>query len=155
MKNSPNKQQQRTVEGLYYRYNITRKAVTDGRLWLQVSQLDRKGELQQCVIFEPELIDAVSEAIREFGGSPPQPRPSHGNRETPTICNLLWDRHGCKRWGIGEECLLVHLFLEGFTPDEIAVRVGRTPVAVTKRIRNLGIYTDMFVDGSEADRWTL
>lgn len=133
-----------TVSGKALTYRIKRyKNESEGCDWITVSQSNTSGALCGFVHIDPDQISAICAALKNIGQKPRSESSARKPRNLPNDLGHLRERRAGERWGTGEDGLMVHLYLEGYGFDEIAIRLGRTRNAITSRLRQRGFPVDV------------
>ncbi len=126
-------------EPMYYRYAVeARTHSPSGREWVSLCQFNDNGalcaETHISPFWIPHICSELQNAHRAFFS---KTRKGLGGN-VAAHCEFLKRRNGGKPWTDEEETLLVHLHLERYELEQIAIRLGRSNGAVTTRLRKLG-----------------
>lgn len=116
-------------------YEIVESTAGDGSAWVAVRQWDPNGTLQQAVWIQKDLIPQICQHLAESVAAVSERSP----RQLPASSGQIQMRKAGKHWDHGEEALLVSLYLDGYSGEEIGLRLGRSSGAVTARLEGLGI----------------
>lgn len=128
-------QHSRLVMGRGLIYEIVESAAGDGSAWVGVRQWDPNGNLQQSIWIQKDLIPQICQHLSGSVAVVSERSP----RQLPASSGQIQMRQAGKHWDKGEEALLVSLYLDGYSGEEIGLRLGRSSGAVTARLEGLAI----------------
>ena len=134
-----NKTKQRTVDGRTCRYHIEYDEGISGRNIVGITQeITNLGD-SDILRLEPELIGALTDAIRELKNFPPPAGEFQANRDPLDCSEHALDRPTLNPWSFHEDGMLFHFYRDGYSFGEMAKLIGQSAESVEKRIKNLGL----------------
>lgn len=140
---------ERSLIGRFLQYRIRSCIGQDGNAWVQIIHQDAEGGNSGSIAIPPESIETVCEILRDVGGLHPATDQHLEMKSLPDDDDRLANRNANERWHRSEEIHLLRMFLEGVKPEEIAILHGRTLVAITARLKQLGIRPNWFIEAGQ------
>lgn len=137
MKDCESHNTRRTLTGRSGRYEINVFGGPRGISWAEIQFTAEMEPFSQRFAYPVEDAEAIYWAIMGVESAGTE-RNTRKERPLPVDLGALVNRNAGEIWSNAEEALLAHLFLEGHSPVQIAIRLGRSQGSISARLTRLG-----------------